>query len=104
MQCSVSQAENCHRAKTFLTEELILPELVSDNLSDVPMIFLIIARVIAMFLRKIVRPKKKYSDSETSSEESDSTSKCRGNHVGERRHNAKFRTFYWKSRGETNSM
>jgi hypothetical protein len=24
--------------------------------------------------------------------------------VGERRRNAKFRTFYWKSRGETNSM
>jgi hypothetical protein len=50
MQCSVSQAENCHRAKTVLTEEVILPELLSDNLSDVPMIFLIIVRVTAMFL------------------------------------------------------
>jgi hypothetical protein len=27
----------------------------------------------------------------------------RGNHVGKRRWNAEFRTFYWKSRGETNS-
>jgi hypothetical protein len=50
MQCSVSQAENCHGAKTFLMEEVILPELLSDNLSDVPMIFLIIARVTAMLL------------------------------------------------------
>jgi hypothetical protein len=60
MQCSVSQAGNCHRAKTFLTEEVTLPELLSDNLSDVPVIFLIIARVTAMFLceRKIVRSEK----------------------------------------------
>jgi hypothetical protein len=28
----------------------------------------------------------------------------RGNHVGKRRQNAKFRTFYWKYRGETNSI
>jgi hypothetical protein len=47
---------------------------------------------------------KQYSDSKTSSEESDSTSDAGGNHVDERKHNAKFRTFYWKSRGETNSM
>jgi hypothetical protein len=26
----------------------------------------------------------------------------RGNHVGKRKENAKFRTFYWKSRGKTN--
>jgi hypothetical protein len=50
MQCSVSQADNCQRAKTFLTEEVILPELLSDNLSDLPMIFLIIGRVTAMFV------------------------------------------------------
>jgi hypothetical protein len=50
MQCSVSQAANCHGAKTFLMEEAILPELLSDNLSDVPMIFLITARVRSMFL------------------------------------------------------
>jgi hypothetical protein len=28
----------------------------------------------------------------------------RGNHVGKRRQKTKFRTFYWKSRGETNSI
>jgi hypothetical protein len=38
-RCSVSQAENCHGAKTFLTEEVIFPELLSDNLSDDLMIF-----------------------------------------------------------------
>jgi hypothetical protein len=42
MQCNVSQAESCHGAKIFLMEEVILPERISDNLSDVPMIFLII--------------------------------------------------------------
>jgi hypothetical protein len=30
--------------------------------------------------------------------------KCGGNHMGKRRQNAKFRTFYWKSTGETNSI
>jgi hypothetical protein len=30
--------------------------------------------------------------------------KCGGNHMGKRRQNAKFRTFYWKSSGETNSI
>jgi hypothetical protein len=50
MQCSVAQADNCHGEKTFLTEVVILTELLSDNLSDVSMIFLIIARVTAMFL------------------------------------------------------
>jgi hypothetical protein len=33
-----------------LTEEVIPPELLCDNLSDIPMIFLIIVRVTAMFL------------------------------------------------------
>jgi hypothetical protein len=62
MHCSVSQAENCHGVKTFLTEEVILPELLSDNLSNVPMLFLIIARVTAMFLcerEKLCGRKKK---------------------------------------------
>jgi hypothetical protein len=30
--------------------------------------------------------------------------KIRGNHMGKRRSNAEFRTFYWKSRGETNAI
>jgi hypothetical protein len=30
--------------------------------------------------------------------------KCEGNHVSKRRQNARFRTFYWKSRGEANSI
>jgi hypothetical protein len=50
MQCIDSQAENFHGAKTFLTEEAILPEFLSDNLSDVPIIFLVTVRVTAMFL------------------------------------------------------
>jgi hypothetical protein len=57
-------------------EEAILPELLSDNLSDAPMIFLIRARVTVMFLCETEKMCgwKKYSDSETSSKESDSTS------------------------------
>jgi hypothetical protein len=31
-----SQAYNYHQAKILLTEDAILPELLSDNLSDVP--------------------------------------------------------------------
>jgi hypothetical protein len=50
MQCGVLQEENCRGAKTFLTEDVILPELLSDSLSDVPMLFLVIVRVTVMFL------------------------------------------------------
>jgi hypothetical protein len=32
---TVSQVQSYHRAKTFLTEDAILPELLSDDLSDV---------------------------------------------------------------------
>jgi hypothetical protein len=31
----MSQLQSYHRAKTFFTEDVILPELLSDNLSDV---------------------------------------------------------------------
>jgi hypothetical protein len=30
------QVQSHHRAKTFLTEDAIFPELLSDNLSDIP--------------------------------------------------------------------
>jgi hypothetical protein len=52
---------------------VILPELLSKNLSDVLRMLLIIASVTAMILRerKIVHPKQSYSESQTSSEESD---------------------------------
>jgi hypothetical protein len=32
----MSQARSSHRAKKYIREDLILPELLSDNLSDVP--------------------------------------------------------------------
>jgi hypothetical protein len=44
---------------------------------------------------------KRYSKSETSSRKV-TLLQMRGNHVGKRKENAKFRTFYWKSRGKTN--
>jgi hypothetical protein len=87
-------------------EEVILPELLTDNLTNVPIIFLIIVRVTVTFLcerEKLCGQKKKYSDSETSSKESDSTSDAGATTwVKEDKH--QFRTSYWKSRGETNSM
>jgi hypothetical protein len=39
-----------HRVKTFLTEDVILPELLPDYLSNVLRKFLIIASVTAMIL------------------------------------------------------
>jgi hypothetical protein len=55
-----SQVQCYQQAKTFLTEYVILPELLSDNLSDVLRKSLIIASVIAMILRerKIVCPEQ----------------------------------------------
>jgi hypothetical protein len=50
---------------------------------------------------KIVPQDKKYS--ETSSRKV-TILQMWGNHMGKRRQNAKFRIFYWKSRGETNSI
>jgi hypothetical protein len=35
-QFTMAQARSYHRAKKFLTEDVILPELLSDNLSNVP--------------------------------------------------------------------
>jgi hypothetical protein len=52
---------------------------------------------------KIVPREKRYSESETSSRKVTILQK-RGNHMGKSKQNAKFRTFYWKSRGETNSI
>jgi hypothetical protein len=67
------QAQSYHRANTFLTEDVILPELLSDNLFDVPEDIFMVARVTedSVRERKIVRPKQSYSESHTSSEESD---------------------------------
>jgi hypothetical protein len=47
--------------------------------------------------------RKKYSESEIRSEESDNTSNV-GATKSKKRQNAKFTTFYWKSRDETNSI
>jgi hypothetical protein len=46
----MSQAQSYHRAKTFLMEDVILPELSSDNLSDAPKDILVIARVTVTIL------------------------------------------------------
>jgi hypothetical protein len=70
----MSQAWSSHRAKKFLTEDVILPELLSDNLSDVPEdIFSDSESNIddSARKRKIVHSKQCYSESQTSSEESD---------------------------------
>jgi hypothetical protein len=78
-------------------EEVILPELLSDNLFDGPDDIFNYSKSyvdVSVRERKIVRPKRNYSDSETSGD----------NHMGERRQNAKFRTFYWKSGGDKFSV
>jgi hypothetical protein len=52
---------------------------------------------------KIVPQEEKYIESETSSRKV-TILQMREQPHGKRRPNAKFRTFYWKSRGETNSI
>jgi hypothetical protein len=81
---------------------MIPPELLSDNLSDVPMIFLITVRVtanVSVWEKLCGRKKKEWQWNKLRGKW-----QCGGNHVGDRRHNAKFMTFYWKSWGETNSV
>jgi hypothetical protein len=48
---------------------------------------------------KIVPREKRYSESETSSMESDNTSNAGGNHLGKRRQNAKLRIFLLEIQG-----
>jgi hypothetical protein len=104
----MSHGKSSPQAKKYLSDNRILSELLSDNLSDIPDDILSDTESDSdrdsVTERKIVWLEKNYSDSETTSEESNSTSDAGGNHVGERRQNAKFTTFYWESRGETNSM
>jgi hypothetical protein len=88
------QAQGYHRAKTFLTEDVFLPKLLSDNLSDVPEDILVMSgndKDNAMRERKTVHPKKSYSESQTSSQESGNsnyTSIAGQTMVGKRRQNA----------------
>jgi hypothetical protein len=65
----MSQAQSYHRAKTFLKEYVILPQLLSDNLSDVPEDILVISE--SEKDDSVERKKSCYNDSQTSSEESD---------------------------------
>jgi hypothetical protein len=53
-------------------EDVSLPELLSDNLFNVPEDIFMVARVTedSVRERKIVRPKQSYSERQTSSEES----------------------------------
>jgi hypothetical protein len=92
------QPQTSHRAQKYLTDNFILPELLSDNLSDVPEILSdsessdssVRERVI------IVHP-------EQTSSESDETSNEGATSWVKTRQNSKFRTFCRKSRGKTNS-
>jgi hypothetical protein len=89
---------------------VILPELLSDNLSDVPEDIFSDSESDSddsVRERKIVCPKQSYSESQTGSKESDdsnNTSNVEGNYMGKTRQNAQFSTCYWKSRCGTNSL
>jgi hypothetical protein len=67
------QAWSPHRVQKYLREDLILPELLSDNLYDVSEDIFIESDDSVRKLN-IVRPVQTESESSTSSEESDNTS------------------------------
>jgi hypothetical protein len=46
----MSQAQSYHQVKTLLKDDVVLPELLSDNLSNVPEDILVIARVAVSIL------------------------------------------------------
>jgi hypothetical protein len=69
--CNVSKGGSYYRAKKHSREDLILQELLSDNLSDVPED--IFQRKRFCDRNKNCAVRKKYSESGTSSKESDST-------------------------------
>jgi hypothetical protein len=71
--CNVSKGECYYRAKKHFREDLILQELLSDNLSDIPEdIFLLKWQFYKR--NKNCAARKKYSESERSSEEGSNTS------------------------------
>jgi hypothetical protein len=68
------QAQRYHRAENISHGDAILPELLSDNLYDVPEDSLVISesnKDDSMRERKIVHPKQTYSERQTSSVECD---------------------------------
>jgi hypothetical protein len=71
----MSEVRSYHQAKTFLMEDVILPELLlSCNLSDVHEgIFSDSDSDMSVRKKKIVHPEQSYSESQTSYEESDYT-------------------------------
>jgi hypothetical protein len=72
----MSQAWSYHRAKTFLMEDVIVPELLSDNSANVPEDIFSDSESDSddsMSERKIVRPRQSYSENQTGSEESNNS-------------------------------
>jgi hypothetical protein len=94
---TIMQERSYHRAKTFLMEDTILPELLPDNLSNVRE-GIFTDSDASVRERKTVRPKQSYSESQTSCEKSDNSNNTSnvggGNYVGKGRKNAQFMTFY----------
>jgi hypothetical protein len=71
----MSQGKSSLQAKKYLSNDRILPELLLDNLFDVPDILSDTESDSdrnSVTDRKIVQPDRNYSDSQSSSKESDS--------------------------------
>jgi hypothetical protein len=104
----MSQGKSSLRAKKYLRDDRILPELLSENLSNVPDDTLSDTESDSdrnsVTERKIVRPKKNYSDSERNSEESDSTSDVGATTWVKEDRTPNLGPFTGNTGGETNSM
>jgi hypothetical protein len=99
---NISWGGSYYWAKNISGEDLILPELLSDSLFHVP------HDIFQLKWQFCERNKncamRKNTMKVKQAQGKWQYFKCRGNHVGKRRQNAIFRTFYWKSRGETKSI
>jgi hypothetical protein len=100
---NVSKGGRYYRTKKHMREDLILPELLLDNLSDVP------EDIFQWKWRFFLEKQKLWCEKKIQWKWNELGGKwqyfkCGGNHMGKGRQNAKFRIFYWKSRGETNSI
>jgi hypothetical protein len=97
-----SRGGNYYWEKKHIREDLILPDLLSENLSHV---FDDILQWKWPFCERNKNcAARKNTVKVKQAQGKWQYFKCGGNHLGKRRQSTKFRTFYWKSRGETNSI